>query len=107
MSTGTENTIGGKYDEIAGKVKQSVGEATHDNRIANEGAAQQVKGHAEQAWGSVQSATHDVAEKERARREDVDQQKAHSVRESITSTAQNVKNNIQNSADNYRAEHKR
>ena len=69
MSTGTESTIKGKFDEIAGNIKQSVGEATNNSRVANEGAAQQVKGHTEQAWGSVKSATSDAAANTRAREE--------------------------------------
>jgi uncharacterized protein YjbJ (UPF0337 family) len=46
MSTATENTLHGKFNEVAGKVKQGVGEATGNDRLANEGTAQQVKGHA-------------------------------------------------------------
>lgn len=96
MSTGTEKTIGGKYDEVAGKVKQSIGEATHNDRLANEGTAQQIKGHGEQAVGSVQSAAADAHE-----------QKAHSVRESLTSTSQNVRDGVQRSAENLRSENDR
>jgi uncharacterized protein YjbJ (UPF0337 family) len=104
MSTGTENTVKGKFDEIAGSVKQAFGEATHNDRVANDGAAQQVKGHAEQAWGSVKSAASDSVaeanarhEENEAHREAENEHKAHDVRESITSTAQNVKEKIQES----------
>jgi len=112
MSTGTENTLKGKFDEVAGKVKQSVGEATHNDSLANKGTAQQVKGHAEQAWGSVKSAASDTAadarvhaNESRAIHENEGEHKAHDVRESIASTAQNVKNKIQDSVDDYRAKH--
>jgi uncharacterized protein YjbJ (UPF0337 family) len=112
MSTATENKMKGKYDEVAGKVKQAVGEATHNDKIANKGAAQQVKGHAEQAWGSVKSAANDTAANAKARanesravHEDEHERKAHDVRQSVTSTAQNVKNHIQNSVDDFRAKH--
>jgi uncharacterized protein YjbJ (UPF0337 family) len=84
MSTGIETNIKGKYDEVAGKVKQTVGEAVHDDRTANEGTAQQVKGHAEQAWGSVKEAA-----------EDTHEQREHEVRERVTSTARNAKENVQ------------
>lgn len=114
MSTATENKLKGKFDEVAGKVKQSVGEATHNDKLANKGTAQQVKGHAEQAWGSVKSATNDTAADARARanesravRENETESKAHDVRESIASTAQNVKNKIQDSVDDFRAKHDR
>lgn len=112
MSTATENKISGKMDEVAGKIKQTIGEATHNDKVANKGAAQQVKGQAEQAWGSVKAAASDAtaesgrsADSIRARHENETEHKAHDVRESITSTAQNVKDKIQESIANYRAEH--
>jgi uncharacterized protein YjbJ (UPF0337 family) len=105
MNTATESKMKGKYDEVAGKVKQAVGEATHNDKIANKGAAQQVKGHAEQAWGSVKSAANDTAANTRTVHENDREHKAHDVRESVTSTAQNVKNHIQNSMDDLRAKH--
>lgn len=89
----------GKWDEVAGKVKQGVGEAVGNDSLANRGTAQQVKGHAEQAWGEVK----DAARGEGATtttRTDYDrttphhEATAHDVRESISSTAANVKNNI-------------
>ena len=107
MSTGTENTIKGKLNEVAGKAKQSFGEATHNQKIANEGAAQQVKGHAEQAWGSVKAAASETASEQRARHQNDGDHTAHDVRQSITSTAQNVKEQIQQSISNYRADHKK
>jgi uncharacterized protein YjbJ (UPF0337 family) len=104
MSTGTESTLKGKFDEVAGKVKQAFGEVAHDDSVANAGAAQQVKGHAEQAWGSVKtSASESIAEAKanheqaKAQHEVEGEDKAHDIRESITSTAQNVKEKIQES----------
>jgi uncharacterized protein YjbJ (UPF0337 family) len=96
MSTATEHTIKGKFDEVAGKVKQTVGEALHNDKQANEGAAQQVKGHAEQAWGAVKGAAEDKAAEFKATHQPEAEQKGHDIRESITSTAANVKNHIQN-----------
>ena len=114
MSTGTEHTLKGKFDEVAGKVKQSIGEATNNDKLANEGTAQQVKGHAEQAWGSVKTAASETAADARARAEESravheteGEHKAHDVRESITSTAQNVKNHIQDSVADFRAKHEK
>ena len=98
MST-SNSTIKGKYDEVAGKVKQAAGEAVHNDRLANAGAAQQVKGHAEQAWGSVKEAVQDTRE----RHQPQDEQKAHDVREKVISTAQNVKDRVQASTENLRS----
>jgi uncharacterized protein YjbJ (UPF0337 family) len=98
MSTPTDSTIKGKFDEVAGKVKQGAGEAFNNQKLANEGAAQQVKGHAEQAWGSVKEAAADT----RDRNKPAAEQKAHDIRESVTSTAQNVKEHIQAGVDHLR-----
>lgn len=103
MSTATESKVKGKFDEVAGKVKQSFGEATNNDRVANEGAAQQIKGHAEQAWGSVKEAAADI----RAQREADRENTAHDIREKITTTAQNGKERIQNSAADYRERHEK
>jgi uncharacterized protein YjbJ (UPF0337 family) len=110
MSTATEHTIHGKLNEVAGKVKQTLGEATGNDQLANEGATQQVKGHAEQAWGTVQGAAQDkYAElKGEAERKAAElkarhaagsverEEQAHDVRETVTSTAQNLKEHVQN-----------
>jgi len=86
-----ESTIKGKYNEGAGKLKQSVGELTHNNKVANAGTAQQLKGQAEQAWGSVKEAVHDAKERNRPEAE----QHAHDVREKLTTSAANAKEHIQ------------
>jgi uncharacterized protein YjbJ (UPF0337 family) len=95
MSTATEHSLKGKFDQAAGKVKQAVGEATGNDNLANRGTAQQVKGHAEEAWGSVKGAAQEKA----ADRHVENEGKAHDVREKIASTAQNVKEKIQGHTD--------
>ena len=49
----TTTTLHGKVDEGTGKLKQAVGEATGNEKLANKGAAQQVKGHVEQALSLI------------------------------------------------------
>ena len=97
MST-SQSTVKGIFNEAAGKVKQAAGEAFNNDKLANEGAAQQVKGHAEQAWGSVKEAAADT----RDRNKPAAERDAHDIRESITSTAQNVKEHIQAGVDHLR-----
>lgn len=92
----SDSSIKGKFDEIAGKVKQGVGEAVGNDSMANRGTAEQVKGHAEQAWGSVKEAAHDSAANANANynRGNTAEGSAHDVRESVSSTAANVKDSI-------------
>ena len=86
MST-SDSTVKGKFDELAGKVKQGVGDVFNDQSLANKGAAQEVKGHGEQAWGSVKEAATDTHDQKAAEtRTD-----AHDTRESVTSEAEHLK----------------
>ena len=54
--------IKGKADDVAGRVKRQVGEWTGDTETQAEGAAQQVKGKVENAWGKAKDAVRDVAD---------------------------------------------
>ena len=98
MKTGTENKAKGKFDEVAGRIKQSTGEAMHNQSMANRGAVQQVKGHAEQALGAVQNAAADMHN----RRMEEGRAQAHDVRERVTSTAQNAKERIEDSMNRHK-----
>jgi uncharacterized protein YjbJ (UPF0337 family) len=106
MST-SDSTVKGKFDEISGKVKQGIGEAVGNDNLANKGAAEQVKGHAEQAWGSVKEGVHDTAADYKARKQPQAESDAHDVREKITSTAQNVKERIQAGVQHMKEDHKK
>jgi len=96
-----KENIEGKYDQVAGKIKEKVGEAVGNQKLANAGVAEQIKGAAKETWGKVKdaaSATHDTA-RAKAETEGADlkyraEEKAHELREKITSTAHNVKENI-------------
>ncbi len=94
MST-SDSTIKGKFDELAGKAKQAFGETTGDQSAANKGAAQEVKGHAEQSWGSVKEAAHDTGE----RHEPAAEEHAHDLRDTLTSAAAKVKNSVEHAVD--------
>ncbi|MGA2437594.1 MAG: CsbD family protein [Acidobacteriaceae bacterium] len=108
------DTAAGKFDQLKGKAKQSVGEALGNQRLANSGAADQVKGAVKEAWGNVKDAVHAVADDDcagaaathcEARQHAAD--RAHDLRERIVSTAQNVKSAVNASAEDIRREHNR
>jgi uncharacterized protein YjbJ (UPF0337 family) len=58
-----EDRIKGKADDVAGRVKRQVGEWTGDKEAQAEGAAQQVKGKVENAWGKTKDAVRDAVDK--------------------------------------------
>ncbi len=55
-----KDRVKGAIDDAAGRVKRQVGEWTGDTEAQAEGAAQQVKGKAEKAWGTVKDAARDA-----------------------------------------------
>ena len=56
-----KDRVKGTIDEAAGRAKRQVGEWTGDTGAQADGAAQQVKGKVEKAWGNVKDAARDVA----------------------------------------------
>jgi uncharacterized protein YjbJ (UPF0337 family) len=55
-----KDRVKGTIDDAAGRVKRQVGEWTGDTRTQVEGAAQQVKGKAEKAWGHIKDSARDA-----------------------------------------------
>ena len=106
------DTAAGKFDQLKGKAKQSVGEALGNQKLANSGAVDQVKGAVKEAWGNTKDAVHAVADDAcagaaakhcEAKQKAADT--AHDVRERITSTAQNVKNAVSTKAEAIQRKH--
>ena len=65
-----KDRVKGTIDDTVGRAKRQVGEWTGDTGTQAEGAAQQVKGKAEKAWGNVKDAVRDTqtdADRERQR----------------------------------------
>jgi len=58
-----KNIVKGTIDDVAGRAKRQVGEWTGDTNTQVAGAAQQVKGKAEKAWGTVKDAALDAKNK--------------------------------------------
>ena len=50
--------VKGAMDDAAGRAKRQAGEWTGDLNKQMDGAAQQVRGKAEKAWGKVKDAAH-------------------------------------------------
>ena len=55
-----KDRVKGTIDDAAGRAKRQVGEWTGDTKTQAEGAAQQVKGKVEKAWGNVKDAARDA-----------------------------------------------
>ena len=98
-----ETKASGEFDVLKGKVKQSVGETFNDQSMANSGSADQVKGHAEQAWGTVKDKASDISSSHSGDDTRAEaQHTGHNIRESVTSAAENAKNSIERGVENLK-----
>jgi uncharacterized protein YjbJ (UPF0337 family) len=59
----TADKIKGQANELAGKAKQGIGEATGSDKLQGEGAMQEAKGHGQQALGNAKETVKDTADK--------------------------------------------
>jgi uncharacterized protein YjbJ (UPF0337 family) len=57
-----KDQVKGAVNDAAGRAKRQVGEWTGDTNAQVEGAAQQVKGKAQKAWGNVKDAANDASQ---------------------------------------------
>jgi uncharacterized protein YjbJ (UPF0337 family) len=70
-----KDTVKGTINDAAGRAKRQVGEWTGDTNAQVEGAAQQVKGKTQKAWGNIKDAARDAKhdhDVEREREADAD-----------------------------------
>lgn len=96
-----ETKAGGFFDEAKGKIKQVVGETFHDDSMANSGAADEVKGHAEQTWGSVKDSAHNLGHSDTAEdAETTAENTGNSLRDKVTQAAEHAKESIQHGLGN-------
>ena len=54
--------VKGKMEDIKGRIKRQAGEWTGDQRLQDEGAGDQIKGKAQNAWGNVKEGARDLTE---------------------------------------------
>lgn len=54
-----KDRVEGKLEDVKGRVKRQVGEWTGDTDAQVEGAADQAKGKAQNAWGNIKDAARD------------------------------------------------
>ena len=101
--------IEGKLDQVAGTVKQKTGEVFGDQKLANSGVAEQVKGAAKETWGKAKDAAAERRDVE-ADRTDASKEglklrtedKLDAARDKVVNTAHNLKENISEKIDSFR-----
>jgi uncharacterized protein YjbJ (UPF0337 family) len=56
------DTVKGEAEKLGGKLKEAVGNVTHNDKLKTEGQAEQVKGGARKAVGHAKDAASDAAD---------------------------------------------
>jgi uncharacterized protein YjbJ (UPF0337 family) len=95
--------VKGKIEHAVGHVKEAFGEAVGNNKVANEGLADQAKGATRETWGNVKDASAVKANEH----ETVATDHAANIRQSVSQSIDNAKNAINDHIDAYKETHKR
>jgi len=93
-----KDQVSGKFDQATGKVKEKVGETVGNQRLANEGLADQVKGAAKETWGHAKEVAHENAEQNQREAE----RSANESRERVASKVQDMKERVNEKIDQHR-----
>jgi uncharacterized protein YjbJ (UPF0337 family) len=93
-----KDQVSGKFDQAAGKVKEKIGETVGNQRLANEGLADQVKGAAKETWGNAKEVAHENADADRREAE----RNANDTRERIANKVQDMKERVNEKIDQHR-----
>ena len=90
--------VEGKFDQVVGKMKQGVGEAVGNDRLANSGVADQVKGAAKETWGNAKDAARTTHDRHAADTEDA----ANANREHVTDKVAEMKKKANDKIDDFK-----
>lgn len=73
-----KDNIKGTMDDAVGRAKRQAGEWTGDTKTQVDGAAQQVKGKVEKAWGNAKDAARDADKNRQSQTtsEDIDRERS-------------------------------
>ena len=100
-----ESTVSGKFDQAAGKVKQAVGNAVGNEKLANSGAADEVKGDTKETWGNVKDTASSLGGSTRSTSlNNSTVNTGEATRDKITTGAENMKNKISNKLDELKGD---
>jgi uncharacterized protein YjbJ (UPF0337 family) len=96
-----EDQIFGKIQQAVGKVKQGVGETLGNEKLANQGVVDQLKGAAKETWGNAKDASKEAQQSHLK----VATDKAHERRNKISQSVQNAKEKANEKIDELKERH--
>ncbi len=93
-----KDQVAGKFDQGVGKAKEKLGEAVGNEKLANQGVADQVKGAAKETWGNAKDAARTTHERHVADTEDA----ANANREHVTDKVAEMKKKANDKIDDFK-----
>jgi uncharacterized protein YjbJ (UPF0337 family) len=99
--TVNKGQVSGKVERAVGKVQQSAGETVGNDKLANQGVADQAKGAAKETWGNAKDAVKEVQQW----RKDTATGKAHETRGKISQSVQDAKEKIHEKIEELKEGH--
>lgn len=95
-----ESKVEGFLDKAKGKIKETLGNTFNDQSLANSGVADQVKGSAKEAWGSVKDSASKLGHSDTATETEVKAENTgHNLREEVASGAEHLKDSLKRGLD--------
>ena len=62
MGAPNRDEVEGKYEQVKGSVKETVGNITGDDEMSSEGAADKLKGDVQEGWGGTKRKVGEILE---------------------------------------------
>jgi uncharacterized protein YjbJ (UPF0337 family) len=93
-----KDQVSGKFDQGVGKAKEKLGEAVGNQKLANQGVADQVKGAAKETWGNAKDAARTTHDRHAADTEDT----ANANREHVTDKVAEMKKKANDKIDDFK-----
>jgi uncharacterized protein YjbJ (UPF0337 family) len=93
-----KDQVAGKFEQTVGKAKEKLGDAVGNQKLANQGVADQVKGAAKETWGNAKDAARTTHDRHVAETED----SASVNRERVTDKVAEIKKKVNDKIDNFK-----
>jgi uncharacterized protein YjbJ (UPF0337 family) len=100
-----KDQVTGKFEQGVGKAKEKLGEAVGNQKLANQGVADQVKGAAKETWGNAKDAARTTHDRHAAETEDVADTKREHVTDKVAELKKKANDKIDGFKERERAKH--
>jgi len=100
-----KDQVAGKFDQTIGKAKEKLGEAVGNQKLANQGVADQVKGAAKETWGNMKEAARTTHDRHTAETEESANVKRENISGKVAEMKKKANDKVDDFKDRERAKH--